>query len=106
MSDKHAHIEVPISVYRRTLYALLFLTVMTVGLSGHVTGINFGFFAILLAMGIATVKAAFVLLYFMQLKYDEKTYAVILFTSLFFLLLLFTLSKIDIITRIQETNPL
>ena len=62
MSSDH-HI-VPFSTYMKVLSILLFLTVLTV----LVAQIDFGFFNILIAMGIATVKAVLVLLFFMHLK--------------------------------------
>lgn len=105
-SDHHGHIEVPIATSRKTLIALLILTVVTVGASKDVSGIDFGAMATVIAMAIATVKAVFVGMFFMQLKYDDKLYTVMLLVSVLMLLLLFVISGIDIYSRILEVNPL
>lgn len=84
--------------YLNVLFLLLFLTVVTVA----VAQINFGMFNVVIAMVIATIKAAFVLLYFMHLKYDDKLYWGILGIAVLFVFLLYLLSVIDIISRIIE----
>ena len=63
------------------LTALLFLTWLTVGVSYIVMGdLN-----IVVAMGVATIKATLVGLYFMHLRWDRPFNAIILVGSLLFL---------------------
>ena len=102
-TDNHTenHI-VPFSLYTKVLSTLLVLTVLTV----LVAQMDFGVFNVLIAMGIATVKAVLVLLFFMHLKYDNKLFPVIFLTGVFFLVLLFLFCEFDIITRIPESSVL
>ena len=93
---------VPLNVYIKVLSALLVLTVLTVAAAQ----MNFGIFNVLIAMGIATVKAALVLLFFMHLKYDNKLFLVIFLTGVFFLIVLFLFCEFDILTRIPENSVL
>ncbi len=93
---------VPLSVYARVLSALLVLTALTVG----VAQVDFGFLNVLIAMGIATIKAVLVLLFFMHLKYDNKLFLVIFLTGVFFLVILFLFCELDILTRVPESSVL
>ena len=88
--------------YLNVILVLLALTVVTV----LVSLVDFGFFNLIIAMGIATAKAALVLMYFMHLKYDDKSYLVIFLVGLFLLVIIFLFSFFDIITRILEKNVL
>ena len=99
MSENH---KVSFQVYLNILLLLLFLTVLTVG----VAQIDFGWFNALLAMLIASIKGALVLLYFMHLKYDDKIYWVVFGSGVFFIILLFLIVKIDVVTRVLEINTL
>jgi cytochrome c oxidase subunit 4 len=94
-SQGHQHHIVPAKTYLHILIALLILTIITVGAAR----INFGFFNTVIALGIASVKAALVAAFFMGLKYDERLYAVIIVTGVFLLMLLFTTSYVDFLTR-------
>ena len=93
---------VSFSLYTKVLSTLLVLTVLTV----LVAQMDFGVFNVLIAMGIASVKAVLVLLFFMHLKYDNKLFPVIFFTGVFFLAILFLFCEFDIITRIPESSVL
>ena len=57
-------------------------------------------------MGIATLKAALVLMYFMHLKYDDKSYLVIFLVGVFFIAVIFLFSSFDIVTRVLEKSVL
>ena len=96
MSEDHA---IHFKGYLNTLLSLLVLTAVTV----LVAQFDFGIMNIVVAMFIATIKGVLVLLFFMHLKYDDHIYSVILFSGVFFVVILFLLSKIDIITRVQES---
>ena len=77
------------------ILALLILTVITV----LVSLVDFGWLNLIIAMGIATAKAALVLMYFMHLKYDDKSFLVIFLTGIFFLVIIFLFTIFDIYTR-------
>ena len=93
---------VPFNIYIKVLSALLFLTVLTVAAAQ----IDFGVFNVLIAMGVATVKATLVLLFFMHLKYDNKLFLVIFLTGVFLLVILFLFCEFDVLTRIPENSVL
>lgn len=98
MSQSDHHI-VSSRTYMKILLTLLFLTVITVAASR----IDFGFMNTVVAMAIATVKAAFVLGVFMHLKYDNLINRAIFGTGIFFLLVLFVFAITDIFTRYSQT---
>jgi len=93
----HHHI-IPFKVYIQILAILLVLTVVTVAVSR----VDFGALNTVIAMGIASVKAALVLAYFMHLKYDDKLYVVAFGTAVFFLIVLYFFCYVDILTRVQQ----
>jgi len=84
------------------LLSLFVLTVLTVG----VAQIDFGMFNVFIAMLIACLKGTLVLMYFMQLKYDEKIYSIIFGSSVFFLFVFWFFSQFDIITRVIQNSVL
>ena len=89
------HPTIPLSLYYKILGLLLVLTVITVAAAQ----VNFGPLNMVIAMGIASVKATFVLGYFMHLKYDNKMYWVCFGSAVFFLIVLYFFSALDIATR-------
>jgi caa(3)-type oxidase subunit IV len=91
----HGHHLVPIPVYFYTLLALLVLTVVTVGASY----IDFGKFNIVVNIGIATVKAALVMAFFMGLKYDTNLNRAYILSSFVGLTIFIVLSATDIWVR-------
>ncbi len=102
----HAHPEHPetsVKTYAAVLAGLLLLTFITVGASY----INFGSGTvnIVIALGIATVKATLVALFFMHLIHDKPINAVVISAGFVFLglLLLFTLT--DVKSRIVYKAP-
>ena len=105
MSAESHHI-IPKATLYKVLGALLVLTVITVAVATPVTGFDVGIFNAVLAMAIATVKAALVVSIFMGLKYDDKLYLGLLLTGVFFLILLFAISVMDIYTRVPEASTL
>jgi cytochrome c oxidase subunit IV len=89
------------STYRRTLFALLLLTMITVG----ITRFDFGALNIVVAIVVASCKALLVGLFFMHLRYEKK---LIIFFALYPLLLLALLiggTLEDVVTR-EEVAPL
>lgn len=83
-SDDSHHVHVvPAAVLLAIWAGLVVLTVLTVG----VTYVDLGRFNIALALGIATVKATLVGLYFMHLRYESPFYAMVLIIALCFVTL-------------------
>ena len=99
MSENHS---VSFKTYLTVLIVLLVLTVITVG----VAQVDFGVFNAFFAMLVATIKAGLVLMYFMHLKYDEKIYWLIFGSAVFFVILLYFFSELDIITRVIQNSVL
>lgn len=98
--DGHVHV-VPVSVLAGVLGLLLVLTVVTVA----ATWIDLGSANIWLAMGIATVKAVFVLLYFMHLRYDRPINAIIFAASLLFVMLFVGITLMDTLAYQPDLIP-
>ena len=96
------HHIIPIQIYLRVLFALLAFTALTVA----VAQMDFGVLNTVIALGIATIKATLVLLFFMHLKYDNKMFLVIFLTGVFFLIVLFLFCEFDLITRLPERSVL
>lgn len=95
-SGAHGHHPlVPIPVYVYTLLALVVLTVLTVGASY----MDFGKFNIVVNIGIATVKAALVMAFFMGLKYDNNLNRAYILSSFVGIALLITISAADLWVR-------
>lgn len=101
MASNEHHI-IPFGTYVKILLALLVLTVITVAAAQ----VDFGPLNTIIALFIASVKAALVLAYFMHLKYDDKLYLVAFGTGIFFLILLYFFSALDIHTRIIQDSVL
>lgn len=76
----HAHIT-PAKVYWGIFGALIFFTLLTVGVSY----IHLGPANLVVAIAIATVKAALVVLYFMHMKYEAKFNVLVFLGSLLFM---------------------
>jgi cytochrome c oxidase subunit 4 len=90
-SGGHAH-AVPLPLLTAVFLILMFLTLVTVG----ITYFDFGYtMNLVVAMAIAMVKAAFVGLYFMHLRWDAPLNGFILAVSLLFVTLFITFSLID-----------
>jgi cytochrome c oxidase subunit IV len=98
-ADGHHHI-IPIPVYVGVLLILLVGTVITVA----VAQVDFGAMNTVIAMFVATIKASFVLAFFMHLKYDNMMNRVIFGSGFFFLMLLIAFSAADIFTRASVTK--
>ena len=90
----HHHVS-SVAMFTNVLIALLFLTVMTVVVSRF----DFGGANMLIAMGIASVKASLVMLFFMHLKYDTAINKIYFLSSFLFLSLLFVFTLADRATR-------
>jgi cytochrome c oxidase subunit 4 len=79
---------------------LLTLTWLTV----YATNFNFGSLNVWIALLIAFVKASLVALYFMHLRYDQPFNAIVLITSLLFVVLFIGLTLIDSEQLLPQVN--
>lgn len=91
-NDEHlAHVMSP-----RTLLsvfgALVGLTVLTVAAAQ----VSFGAWEVWVSLGIASVKAALVSIYFMHLRYDRPFNLIVFFSSLLFVGLFLALTLVDL----------
>jgi cytochrome c oxidase subunit IV len=90
--DKKAGIKIYLLIWG----ILIFLTAVTVTFAK----LNIGQFAILVCLAIAAVKSTLVLLYFMHLRYEQKTVIKILMPIVIVLLAIFIgLTYSDVISR-------
>jgi cytochrome c oxidase subunit 4 len=90
----------------RSTYVAVFVTLMVLtGITIGVAFINLGPFNFPLALSIAIVKATLVILFFMHVKYSSKLTKLIIATGFFFLLVLFSLTMTDYLSRGWLTYP-
>jgi cytochrome c oxidase subunit 4 len=86
----HPHI-VPPRVLLAVYAVLVVLTIATVA----ITGVNLGPLNIWAALAIAVIKAAFVILYFMHLRYDHPLNAIVLISALLFVAVFIGIAMMD-----------
>ena len=98
--DAFTHV-VPASIYVGIWATLMALTLITVFASFAELGI----FNIVVALVIATIKGTLVVLFFMHLRYSTKLTMVAVVSSIFFLLILFSLTMTDYLSRHWATYP-
>jgi cytochrome c oxidase subunit 4 len=91
------HHLIPLPVYLRVFFSLIVLTVVTV----LAARFDFGALNAVVAFAIASVKAGLVLAYFMHLKYDNMMNRVIIFSGVFFIIVLYFFAVLDEATRFQ-----
>ena len=91
--DDHGELGhvVPMKTFNMVFGALVFLTVITVLAATQ----DFGMFNMVVAMGIASVKAGLVAMFFMHLKYEDPVTWLYVFFPLFLLALMIGLIFID-----------
>ncbi len=103
MSDSGHHIT-PFKTYIIVYGVLLCFTVLTVVVAPSVTGVERNLMNTLLAMGIATVKASLVILWFMHQKYENNFNRIVFGAGFFFLIVLVFFSALDIFSRYNMIN--
>lgn len=91
----HPHIT-PLYIYIGVGTALFLLTAITVVAAQIDLG---GTLNLILAMAIATVKAALVALFFMHLLYDNKAYMIVFIGGLLFLMIFIVFTMFDTMRR-------
>ncbi len=94
--DHEEHHIVGNSVYIIVWVALMILTAVTVWVARH----DFGVLNIVVALGIASVKASIVALFFMHLKYEDKLTWAFAIYPIFLLALLIGLTASDVFYRV------
>ena len=91
--QKHEHHIIPLPTYFKVFGALMALTVITVVTAQIDLGATIN---IILAMFIATTKAALVLMFFMHLYYDNRTNLIFFLGSILFMVIFIVFTLIDI----------
>ncbi len=94
--EVHGHEPTPLNVYLGVYGALLVLTAVTVGVS------ELGLIqreAVFWAVVVATIKGSLVVAWFMHMKGGPAMNVLVLGTTLFFMLIFFTLTMSDLSTR-------
>ncbi len=102
-ADGHAALGhvVPVPLLFGVLGILLVLTFATVA----ITWFDLGSLNLVAALGIAVVKATFVLLYFMHLRWDKPFNAVVIVSSLVLVMLFVGFAMIDSIAYQPDVIP-
>ena len=95
-----SHIS-PKSTYYSIFGILMGLTALTVYAAFH----HLGVFNFPVAIGIAITKGTLVILFFMHAKYSSRLTKLFVGMSFFFLLILFTLTLTDYLSRGLKTYP-
>jgi cytochrome c oxidase subunit IV len=93
-AEQHEHI-LPLKIYFGIAATLFILTGVTVGVSY----IDLGSWNIVVAIGVASIKAALVALFFMHLLYDNKLYLAILLAAILFVGVFIIITMFDTIRR-------
>ncbi|MBM74367.1 MAG: cytochrome oxidase subunit IV [Proteobacteria bacterium] len=98
---EHKHEVAPLSTYLGVYFTLLFLTIVTVGVSylGLPSSIS-----IVVAMIVASIKAFFVCAWFMHLLHDDKLNIIMFFASIWFMgiFFVFTVSDLSFRDRVMK----
>ena len=97
--DPMSHV-VPMSLYVGIWATLMVCTALTV----FAASVDLGIFNIVVALVIATFKGTLVVLFFMHLRYSTKLTMVTVVAAIFFLVILFSLSMTDYLTRAWSTS--
>ena len=95
--EQHSEHIVPPRVYLTIILTLMALTAATVS----VAYIDLGRFNIVAALGIATIKATLVVLFFMHAKYSPKRTKLVIFAGIFWLIILLFMTLSDYASRVD-----
>jgi cytochrome c oxidase subunit IV len=94
MNTPHEHVT-PLKIYLGVAVALFILTGITVGVSF----IDLGGWNAIVAVGVASVKAALVALFFMHLYHDDRLNTMVFLFGLLFVTLFIGLTLFDTLRR-------
>lgn len=95
MSENHEHHTLSIKTATLILITLLIFTVITV----LTARIDLGFFNIIVALGLATTKSMFVIMFFMHLKYENRMMKLFVFICFLILAIFIGLTFLDVAYR-------
>jgi len=98
--QEHAEHIVPPGIYAGIITTLLILTGITV----YAAFVDLGRFNIVVALGIATIKATLVVLFFMHAKYVPKRTKLVIMAGIFWLALLLFMTLSDYVSRVDYRN--
>lgn len=84
-------------IYTANLFALLFLTILTVAAASF----NFGSANVVIALAIASVKATLVALFFMHLIWDKPVNSIIAIAGFLFLGIFLMFDFLDVTSRVD-----
>jgi len=90
-----SHHIVPLKVYLLVGAALFVLTAVTV----LVSFIQLGGFNAVVAVGVASIKATLVALFFMHLLYDKKIFLIVFLIAILFLTIFIGFTMFDVLRR-------
>jgi cytochrome c oxidase subunit 4 len=90
-SDTRKHNPHPFSTYLAIWLGLLVLTAVTV----TVAGLNLGHLSVLGAIVIAAVKSTLVVLFFMNIKYEDRVFKIMLTLAIVTLVVILVLTFAD-----------
>jgi cytochrome c oxidase subunit 4 len=100
-----AHIAPESHIVPIGLYWVIWATLMVcTGLTVYAASVDLGIFNIVVALLIATFKGTLVVLFFMHLRYSTKLTMVTVVAAIGFLLIMFSLSMTDYLTRGWSTT--
>lgn len=94
MEHKDHHI-MSIKALSAVLAVLLFLTYVTVAVSR----INLGYFNVVVALALASTKSLFVIMFFMHLKYENRTLQAFVFICFLILAIFIGMTFFDVAYR-------
>ena len=98
--DPHGEFQIPMSTYNIVFVLLMVLLIVTV----VAAFIDLGELNMIVAMAIATVKAALVILYFMHVKFASRLTKVFCASSFVWLGIMFAMTFFDYISRDWLSN--
>ena len=101
MHEHSEHIVSP-KIYVTIFLALIAGTSLTVWAAFQ----NFAQFNIVIALGIATMKATLVVLYFMHARYSPRRTHLVIICALFWLAIMLSLTLADYQTRVQRETSM
>lgn len=87
------------TVTKKSLIAIWAALIVLTGITITVARIHLGFANVLAALTLATIKASLVVLFFMDLRHEEKMIRNILFVTLFVLVIFIGLAYFDVGVR-------
>jgi cytochrome c oxidase subunit IV len=102
-STHFAHHIVSPAVYVKVIIVLLILTIATVAVAYFDASKYWSLANLAIALGLATIKATIVALWFMHVKYSGKLIQIVIITSLMFFMLMLFGTLMDVWTRINVT---